>query len=289
MSNKTTSQRNSGGATRAWARKDAAACLRLIDERLQTLIGERARIAAECRQGEGSAGIPPFFAYDDLRDLIERHDGSFPVTVVEHVWRELSAAAALAGTQTAVHCEASLEPAALIDTIRYHFGFSISVEEAGDAPDVVRAVAERPGDFGVLQLQERAELPWWRGLGGLAPVIVAKLPFLIAEDRPADLPALVVAAAATASGGDMAAYDARWRGQLPGPLMSCGIEVLAFHRTAEGVDALLGAPAEMSEAEIADLCRHAGAGPEILRRVGSYATPIDIDDMPASEFDGPDE
>ncbi len=324
MSDKTIADRDSSNGAHLEPGGDHVPRLREIDARLQALIGERARMVAESRSGQVGEGPLPFFAYEELRELVERHDGSLPVTVVEHVWRELAAAMALAGTQTAIHCEASLDPAALIDTIRYHFGFSISVEEAGDAPDVMRAVAENPGDFGIVQLQERADLPWWRSLGGLerfprkrdrlrdqnslqdqclehipvaksgsdlagyarAPVIVARLPFLVAEDRPADLPALIVADATRASRGDMAAYDTRWRGQLPGPLMSSGIEVLAFHRTAEGVDALLGAPVEMSEIEIAEMCREAGAEPEVLRHVGFYAAPIDIDDMSGGDFDG---
>lgn len=275
--------RDGNGGNAGAGHEDLAARLLELDARLQELASERARLAARLAAEEGAAAAMVSGASETLRYLVERHDGSLPVFALEHVWRELSCAAA-AGAGAVIHCEQSGEAAALRDTIRYHFGFSLSVEEAGDAPDVVRNVAENVLDIGVIELKERSDLPFWRSLGGAAPVIVARLPFLVSEERPADLPALVIARPGLAVSGDMSAYDARWRGALPGPLMAGGIEVLAFHRTAEGVDALIGAPADLTEADVRAICAEAGAEPDTLRPVGGYASPIDVEDTGDGEF-----
>ncbi|MBA5778671.1 chorismate mutase [Stappia sp. F7233] len=265
-------------------RDDLAARLLELDGRLQELASERARLAARLAEEEGEAAAMICEASETLRHLVERHDGSLPVFALEHVWREL-AGAAVSDANIVIHCEECEETASLRDAIRYHFGFSLSVEEAGDAPDVVRNVSESAGDIGVIQLKERSDLPFWRSLGGAAPVIVARLPFLVSEERPADLPALVIAKPGQAVSGDMRAYDARWRGALPGPLMAGGIEVLAFHRTAEGVDALIGAPSDLAEDDVRMICAQAGAEPDTLRPVGIYASPIDVEDTGDGGFD----
>lgn len=266
----------------------AAARLERIDRDLQALIGERLAVASEILGHPGAKGAADaLFAEpfnEALRALVERCEDAASLTALEPIWRALAAAGAGC---LAIHCEETEEPAALLESARYHFGYSIPVEPAGDAPDVIRAVAENAQAIGLIRLDERAELPWWRSLGAPAPEIVARLPFFVAEERPADLPLVVVAksAAAAADARDIAAYDARWRGALPGRLMDGGLEVLAFHRTAEGVDALIAARGDLSAGDVARLCAEAGAEPDTLRRIGAYAAPIDIDEAPDETWD----
>ncbi|NRG17095.1 chorismate mutase [Rhizobiales bacterium] len=263
---------------------DAAARLERIDRELQALIGERLAAAANIRGNPGAADVlfaEPF--NEALRALVERCEDGASLTALEPIWRALAAAGAGC---LAIHCEETEESAALLESAHYHFGFSISVEPAGDAPDVIRAAAEDARAIGLIRLDERAELPWWRSLGAPAPEIVARLPFFVAEERPADLPLVVVAkSAAAAEARDIATYDARWRGTLPGRLMDGGLEVLAFHRTAEGVDALIAARGDLSAGDVARLCAEAGAEPDTLRRVGAYAAPIDIDEATDETWD----
>ncbi|MXN65096.1 chorismate mutase [Stappia sp. GBMRC 2046] len=276
--------RAGGGGSASIA--DAALRLEKIDADLQALIGERLAVSREIlgnpATSGGARGLFCESLDEALRACVERYKADAPITTLEPVWRALAAAAA---GDIEIHCETAEDPAALLEAVRYHFGFSIPVEAAGDAPDVIRAVAENDRALGLIRLDERADLPWWRSLGAPAPEIVARLPFLVAEERPADMPLIVVAQSTGAEERDVAAYDARWRGALPGRLMAGGLEVLAFHRTSEGVDALIAARGDHSAGDVARLCAEAGAEPDTLRRVGAYAAPIDIDEAADETWD----
>ncbi len=255
-----------------------------IDRELLSLIRERVDVAMAL------AGRSSLLDSEALRRLVENGGERLPVTALEHIWREMAAIPARAGAGLALYCETRADEAELRDLLRYHFGFQATIEDAGDAPDVIRAVSERPAGLGIIVFEERAELPWWRSLGDVAPQIVARLPVLILEGRPADLPALVIARSHTTDplAPDMAVYDARWRGILPGSLMNSGIEVLAFHRTSEGVDALISVSGEDGADYVRKVCADAGAEPDILRPVGGYAAAIDLDDTPDGDFDAAD-
>jgi hypothetical protein len=88
---------------------------------------------------------------------------------------------------------------------------------------------------------------------------------------------------------DVAVYDARWSDLLPGRLMDLGIEVLSFFRSANGVDALLAISGDLTEEDVLAACAAAGAVPDVLRRVGGYAAPIDGNGDPDDTFAGEDE
>ncbi len=254
-----------------------------IDAELHRLLIERMRIvegiaAAKRASGAGPSPFRPAREAEVMQQLVERHEGPLPLVSAEHIWRELISASSQIQGGYKVFIDGSADAGSMIDLARFQFGFCTELETLGDSADVIGCVAASEKDLGLIGLMERADLPWWRGLGLDGARIVARLPFLASEDRPADLPAVIISRALPDElDADTSVYDARWLSTLPGSLMDSGIEVLSFYRTAEGVDALLAVSSDLSEDEIIKACAEAGAEPDVLRAVGGYVEPIDID------------
>lgn len=275
--------------------QDLRARIDEIDARIHEALMDRARAeagiqAARLAAGEGSSLFHPERDADMMRQMVERHQGDLPLSTVEHLWRDLICACTSLQADTAVHLDGSAELIEMLDLARFYFGFSVELVPGADAADVVGAVTASEGDLGLVALTDRAELPWWRGLSEAGALVRARLPFVVLDARPADLPALVLAKAdSMIDNADVAVYDARWSDVLPVRLMDQGIEVLSFFRSANGVDALLAVSGDLSEDDVMKTC--AGAEPDVLRRVGGYAAPIDgdPDDIFAAEAEDPQE
>ncbi|WP_428674761.1 chorismate mutase [Roseibium sp.] len=254
-----------------------------IDARIHAALMERAEAETDLAAVLGSTGgngalYRPEQDADTMRQMVERHQGKLPLTTAEHIWRDIICACSGLDRETAVHLDGSADLIDMLDLARFYFGFSVDLVPGSDASDVVGAVAASTGDLGIVALADRAELPWWRGLSEAGAQVRARLPFVVLDERPADLPALVLARAdSLADTADIAVYDARWSDLLPGKLMDQGIEVLSFFRSARGVDALLAISGDLREDEVLKACAAAGAEPDVLRRVGGYAAPIDGD------------
>ncbi len=264
-----------------------------LDAQLHECLMERARVraglhAAELASGKALPAFDPQRDAERIQQMVGRHDGPMPLTSVEHIWRELAVASIPEEGGFQVHLDGSADLLEMFDLARFHFGFTCELLPGLDAADVVGAVSAAPGDLGIIALEERAELPWWRGLSLQGAEVVARLPFLVLEQRPADMPAFVISHVADAigeAGRDTLVYDARWSGVLPGNLMTDGLEVVCFHRSANGVDALLAVPADMNEGDILQACASAGAQPDVLRMVGGYCSPIDVEGDADDDFD----
>ncbi|MEM5583437.1 MULTISPECIES: chorismate mutase [unclassified Roseibium] len=264
-----------------------------IDARIHEALMERAQAEAGIQAARRAAGESPTLFHperdaDMMRRMVERHQGDLPLSTVEHLWRDLICACTSPQTDIAVHLDGSADVIEMLDLARFYFGFSVELVPGADAADIVGAVTASAGDLGLVALTDRAELPWWRGLSETGALVRARLPFVVLDERPADLPALVLARAdSMIDNADIAVYDARWSDLLPVRLMDQGIEVLSFFRSASGVDALLAISGDLSEEEVMTAC--AGAEPDVLRRVGGYAAPIDGDpeDIFAAEGEEP--
>jgi len=266
-----------------------------IDARIHDALMERARAEAGIQAAQLAAGAKATLFHperdaDQMRQMVERHKGDLPLATVEHLWRDLICACTSLQADTAVHLDGSADLIEMLDLARFYFGFSVELVPGSDAADVVGAVTASESDLGLVALTDRAELPWWRGLSEAGALVRARLPFVVLDERPADLPALVLAKAdSMIDNADVAVYDARWSDLLPGRLMDLGIEVLSFFRSANGVDALLAISGELTEENVLAACSAAGAAPDVLRRVGGYAAPIDGNGDPDDTFAGEDE
>ncbi|MEJ8476322.1 chorismate mutase [Roseibium algae] len=262
-----------------------------LDAELHKCLIERAQISvgiAAARLAGGATGVSfqPDHEAEVIRNVVERHEGSLPLTTVEHLWRELISASLTLQGEFTLHLDGSADLLGMLDLARFYFGFSSDLLPGADAADVVGSVAASECDLGLIALEDRAELPWWRGLSTDGAEVIARLPFLVLDDRPADMPALVISRAVAENvQRDTLVYDARWSGALPGDLMSEGLEVVSFHRSASGVDALLAVSADMSEDEIFAACAEAGAEPDVLRMIGGYSAPIDVEGDADEDFD----
>jgi chorismate mutase / prephenate dehydratase len=265
-----------------------------IDARIHDALTERAStetdlVSAYATTGETTPLFRPERDADLMRQMVERHTGEMPLTTVEHIWRDIICACTKLGADTTVHLDGSAELMEMLDLARFYFGFSVELVAGSDASDVVGAVADSKNDLGIVALADRAELPWWRGLSEAGARVRARLRFVVLEERPADLPALVLAKVdSLVDAVDIAVYDARWSDRLPVKLMDQGIEVLSFYRSASGVDALLAISGDLSEEDVMTACAAAGARPDVLRCVGGYAAPIDGEGDLDEAFESPE-
>ncbi|SDR28062.1 chorismate mutase [Pseudovibrio sp. Tun.PSC04-5.I4] len=267
-----------------------------VDDKLHALLMERADliehiVAAKAEQGSMHAVFRPSREAEIMRRLVENHKGVLPVLSLEHIWREVISS--LTNTQTTyrVHLDGSADRVAMSELARFYFGFAIDFLREIDPSAVLSEVDNSQSDLGIVALEERADTPWWRGLGeredgSKGPSIISRLPFLVMQERPADLPVLVIAAQTVETEKpDICIYDVRWTGTMPNSLMHKGIEVLSFYRSFEGVDALLAVPGDISENELTGIFGEAEAMPDKLRSVGGYPAPLDLDDEFDSEVD----
>lgn len=262
-----------------------------IDEEVHTLLIERSTIIDALIAAKGSSGgagkgptgaaFRPAREADMMRRLVERHSGTLPILTVEHIWREIISTFTRLQADYVVHVDGSADPIAMRDVTRFYFGFALDLVDQEDPDAVVAAVAASKTDLGVIALADMAASPWWRALGGSGPRILARLPFLLTDGRPADLPALVLSPPVS----EPATPDTRivatsWPAGIDptAALMGLGIEVLARHMgDGASCEALIAAPADCDDAAIAAALAAAGATPGPLRDVGGYATPIDLD------------
>lgn len=265
-----------------------------IDAEIHQALIARADAETAIRAAGMATGVPSGFHHperdaDSMRQMVERHRGVLPLATVEHLWRDIICACTGLQGDVTVFLDGGAELIEMLDLARFYFGFSVELDPCSDAADVVDAVALSRAGIGLVALSDRADLPWWRGLSETGALVKARLPFVVLDERPADLPALVLGKAdSLAESADIAVYDARWSDLLPGRLMDQGIEVMSFFRSANGVDALLAISGDLSEEDVRDACQKAGAEPGVLRRVGGYAAPIDAEGDADDEFGSAD-
>ena len=236
-----------------------------IDLAMHRLLMERGTIierliAVKSTAASGQAFRPGREA-SMMRALAERHRGLLPLDTVEGIWRVIIATFTYVQAPFAVHAEISGGDAAMRDSARFHFGFTVPYAPQADVRAVIAAVAASRGDLGLVRLDGGAPAgPWWEDLAAPeAPKIIARLPFIERPDHPAGAPVWILARPlADAAVRDVVLYAARiarW------PEAALGAERIA---EADG-RVLLAAPGEVGrEALEAAL----GAG---LVEVGSHA------------------
>jgi chorismate mutase len=173
-----------------------------IDAAMHELLMERGEIidrliAVKQTQETGSAFRPAREA-DIMRRLIERHRGNLPLDTAESIWRVIISTFTYVQAPFAVHADLSAGDAAMRDSARFHFGFTVPFVPHMGAASVVAAVTESKGDLGLVPAFAIAGAgPWWAALEfDTAPKIIARLPFVERADHPAAMPVFVVSRAA---------------------------------------------------------------------------------------------
>src|SRR5829696_8385354 len=100
-----------------------------IDETMHDLLMERGEIidrliAVKQTQESGSAFRPAREA-DMMRRLVDRHKGILPLDTAESIWRVIIATFTHVQAPFSIHADLSAGEAAMRDTARFHFGFTV--------------------------------------------------------------------------------------------------------------------------------------------------------------------
>src|ERR1700752_2667626 len=230
-------------------------------------------ISVKQTQETGSAFRPAREA-EMMRRLVDRHKGILPLDTAESIWRVIKATFTYVQAPFSVHADLSAGDAAMRDSARFHFGFTVPFVPHMGAAGVVGGVSESKGDLGLVPAFALAGAgAWWNALEfDAAPKIIARLPFVDRSDHPAAAPVFVVSrAAADAMVTEVEVWSVRVAGwstaaaQAIGPLA----ETIAVpDRAFDGAALLVSVPQDGSIEKVTDALVKAGASVRASTLVG---------------------
>jgi chorismate mutase len=249
-----------------------------IDEAMHRLLMERGEITdtliATKKTAESGSAFRPAREADMMRRLVERHRGILPLDTAESIWRVIIATFTFVQAPFWLHADISSGEAAMRDSARFHFGFTVPFVAHMGAAGVTAAVAASRGDLGLVPAANAASA-WWSALeGNDAPKIIARLPFVERADHPAGLQVFGIARPnPDAIVPDVETWSLRVSGW--GPVVSRALnppaEVIAVPEGSfDGAALLVSVPKGEIEALTAALVK-AGASVRAKALVGSHA------------------
>jgi chorismate mutase-like protein len=264
-----------------------------VDAAMHALLMERSAVIERLIEVKGTSAsgsaFRPAREVDVLRRVVERHTGLLPVDTVESIWRVIISTFTYVQAPHAVHADVSAGDAAVRDSARFHFGFTVPFVTHFSAADVIGAVAASRGDLGIFALsQPIAAEPWWRLLEGEGqPKIIARLPFVDRVDHPAGLPVYVVSKplseAAVREQIVTVFLVERWTAGYAAVLAEAGGALIASAGSNVGLSLLVSHAAQVSAQMLQ--ARLAGAGCPVLKaaELGSHASPYRVASAPAGK------
>jgi chorismate mutase len=253
-----------------------------IDEAMHGLLMERGQIidrliATKQTQETGSAFRPAREA-DMMRRLVDRHKGILPLDTAESIWRVIISTFTFVQAPFSVHADLSAGDAAMRDSARFHFGFTVPFVPHMGAASVVAAVSDSKGDLGLVPAFTMAGAnAWWSALEfESAPKIIARLPFVERADHPAGVPVFVISrAAADSMVREVEVWSVRVAGWNTAAAQAVATlaEVIAVpDRGFDGAALLISVPQGGSIDRVTDILVKAGASVRASALVGSHAT-----------------
>jgi chorismate mutase len=247
-----------------------------IDEAMHRLLMERGDIIdtliATKKTAESGSAFRPAREADMMKRLVERHRGLLPLDTVESIWRVIISTFTYVQAPFSVHADLSPGEAAMRDSVRFHFGFTVPFISHIGASGVVAAIAASRGDIGLVPAMT-ATSPWWAALeDDDAPKIIARLPFVERADHPAALPVFGIARPnPDALVTDVECWSIRVSGWSHTVSRALHAEVLAVQDGAfDGAALLISVPQGGIEA-VAQALVNAGASVRSKALVGSHA------------------
>src|SRR5437588_6566888 len=140
-----------------------------IDESMHRLLMERGEIIdtliATKKTAESGSAFRPAREADMMRRLVERHRGILPLDTAESIWRVIIATFTYVQAPFSVHADLSAGEAAMRDSARFHFGFTVPFVPHVGAAGVVASVSESKGDLGLVPASAAAGgSAWWNAL-----------------------------------------------------------------------------------------------------------------------------
>jgi chorismate mutase len=258
-----------------------------IDEKMHGLLLERGDIidrliAVKQTQEVGSAFRPAREA-EMMRRLVDRHTGILPLDTVESIWRVIIATFTYVQAPFSVHADLSTGDAAMRDSARFHFGFTVPFVPHMGAASVVAAVSDSKGDLGLVPAFATAGAgAWWSALEfDTAPRIIARLPFVERADHPAAVPVFVVSRVAPdAMVKEVETWSVRvagWNAAAAQAVATLAEVVAVPDRTFDGAALLVSIPQGGSIGRITETLIKSGASVRATTLVGSHATRYRID------------
>jgi len=252
-----------------------------IDAAMHALLMERGEIInqliATKRTAESGSAFRPAREADMMRRLVERHKGILPLDTAESIWRVIIATFTYVQAPFRVHADLAAGDAAMRDSVRFHFGFTVPLVTHLGAAGVVAAVAASKGDLGLVPATAVAgSTAWWTALEGDAPKIIARLPFVERADHPAGLPVYAIARPhpdAIVTDVEMWSVKISGWGARPAQALAVLTEAMAVPDTAfDGAALLIAVPRALKLAEVTAALTNSGASVRSQALVGSHAT-----------------
>jgi chorismate mutase len=253
-----------------------------IDETMHRLLMERGDIidrliAVKHTQETGSAFRPAREA-EMMRRLVDRHKGILPLDTAESIWRVIISTFTYVQAPFSIHADLSAGDAAMRDSARFHFGFTVPFVPHMGAAGVVAAVSDSKGDLGLVPAFAVAGAgAWWNALEfDSAPKVIARLPFVDRADHPAAVPVFVVSRAAPdAMVKEVEMWSVRVAGWSTAAAQAIGAlaEVVAVpDRAFDGAALLISVPQGGHVDRVTGALIEAGASVRAATLVGSHAT-----------------
>jgi chorismate mutase len=257
-----------------------------LDESMHALLMERSAVIETLIQvkktGESGSAFRPAREAEVLRRLVERHKGLLPLDTVESIWRVIISTFTYVQAPHAVHADVTGDAAAIRDSARFHFGFTVPFVTHDGAAKVIEAVDRSKGDLGIFRLDQASEAgPWWRMLeGAKRPKIIARLPFVDRPDHPAGLPVFVVskplADAAVREVIVASLTVERWRPEAPRKLAELGLKVVMTEGAENGLAVLSAHPESLTPAFILGALKDMGCGQVRYQEIGGHTAPFSL-------------
>jgi chorismate mutase len=123
-----------------------------IDEAMHRLLMERGDIIHTLIQtkktAESGSAFRPAREADMMKRLVERHKGILPLDTAESIWRVIIATFTYVQAPFSLHADLSAGEAAMRDSARFHFGFTVPFVSHMGAGGVVAAISASRGDIG---------------------------------------------------------------------------------------------------------------------------------------------
>jgi chorismate mutase len=234
-------------------------------------------IATKQTQETGSAFRPAREA-DMMRRLVERHKGILPLDTAESIWRVIISTFTYVQAPFSIHADLSAGDAAMRDSARFHFGFTVPFVPHVGAASVVAAVSDSKGDLGLVPAFTTAGAgAWWSALEfDSAPKIIARLPFIDRADHPAGVPVFVVSrVAADSMVKEVEVWSVRVAGwsTAAAQAVTALAEVMAVpDRGFESAALLISVPPSSRIDRVTDTLVKASVSVRTAALVGSHAT-----------------
>jgi chorismate mutase len=251
-----------------------------IDAEMHRLLMQRGEIIGRLikvkRTSDSGSAFRPAREADMMRRLVERHRGILPLETAESIWRVIIATFTYVQAPFRVHADLSAGEAAMRDTERFHFGFTVPFVAHVGAAGVVAAIADTKGDLGLVSATAGGS-PWWSALEGAdAPKIIARLPFVERTDHPAGLPVFAIARPhPDAIVADVTIWSmkvAGWGGKAARAASALADLIAIPEGTFDGASLLVSVPQGKTVDDIVAALRGAGASVRSQALVGSHAT-----------------